>query len=293
MRKLLEFLADVGSLRGVEHFFHGGVGLAEHDVFADGFAEQKRLLRDEADGAPQLGQRVVADGAAVDEHRAGSRIVEARDEVYERSFAGACQTYEGEAGSGGNGKRDIAQDDGIFVGEGEIAKFDVAFDRVNHAGFGIAVVDGRLFDQQLVNADHGCGSTLKQVHDVAERDHGPGEHDGVDGERGEVAGADAMSKNFMAADKQNDDHGNAQHELERGPEHAHQLHEAQPAANVFAVGGVERLDLRLFLSEGANEAGSGEVFLRLRGDVGEHGLDALEAVVDFAPERLHENAGNR
>src|SRR6185437_12574088 len=102
MRKLLEFLADVGSLRGVEHFFHGGVGLAEHDVFADGFAEQKRLLWDEADGAAQLRQRVVADGAAVDKHRAGSRVVEARDELDERGFPGACQAYEGETGSGGN-----------------------------------------------------------------------------------------------------------------------------------------------------------------------------------------------
>ena len=37
-----------------------------------------------------------------------------------------------------------------------------------------------------------------------------------------------------------------------------------------------------FLGKGAYQAGAGEVLLGLRGDVGEHGLDALEAGVDAA-----------
>ncbi len=46
------------------------------------------------------------------------------------------------------------------------------------------------------------------------------------------------------------------------------------------VGGLEGGDLGLFLGEGADEAGAGEVLLGLGGDVGEHGLDALEAAVN-------------
>jgi hypothetical protein len=50
-------------------------------------------------------------------------------------------------------------------------------------------------------------------------------------------------------------------------------------------------NLGLFLGEGADEPGSGEVLLGLRRDLGEHGLDALESFVNSAPHELHQNAG--
>ena len=52
-------------------------------------------------------------------------------------------------------------------------------------------------------------------------------------------------------------------------------------------------DLGVFLGEGADEARAGEVLLRLGGDVGEHGLDALEAAVDALAEGLDEDGGER
>ncbi len=55
----------------------------------------------------------------------------------------------------------------------------------------------------------------------------------------------------------------------------------------------KQADLRLFACEGADEAHAGVVFLRLRGDIGEAGLDALEACVDAAAEVLHQDAGER
>ena len=51
----------------------------------------------------------------------------------------------------------------------------------------------------------------------------------------------------------------------------------------------KRGDLRFLLREGADEACAGEVLLGLRGDVGEHGLDALEARVNACAEVLHEH----
>ena len=91
-----------------------------------------------------------------------------------------------------------------------------------------------------------------------------------------------MSQNLVPAGQQRDDHGDAEDELQRGPQHAHQLHQAQSAADVLAVEPLEEADLRLLAREGADEAHAGVVFLGLRGDVGEAGLDALEAVVDLA-----------
>ena len=58
------------------------------------------------------------------------------------------------------------------------------------------------------------------------------------------------------------------------------------------VGRLEGGDLGLFLGEGADEARAGEVLLGLGGDVGEHGLDALEAAVDAVAEVLHEDGGD-
>ena len=55
----------------------------------------------------------------------------------------------------------------------------------------------------------------------------------------------------------------------------------------------EEADLGFFAGEGADEAGAGVVFLGLRGDVGEAGLDALEAGMDAAAEVLDEDAGQR
>ena len=54
------------------------VGRAEGEVLADGFAEEKGLLRHHADVAAQHGKRIFADGAAVDEQRSLGRFVEPR-----------------------------------------------------------------------------------------------------------------------------------------------------------------------------------------------------------------------
>ena len=56
---------------------------------------------------------------------------------------------------------------------------------------------------------------------------------------------------------------------------------------------LEEADLGFFAGEGADQARAGEVLLGLRGDVGEAGLDALEAVVNAVAEVLHQDAGER
>ena len=61
---------------------------AERDVVAERVGKQERLLRHEADGAAQLGQRDVAHISSVDEHRAARRVVQPRQQVHERRLAG-------------------------------------------------------------------------------------------------------------------------------------------------------------------------------------------------------------
>ncbi len=77
------------------------------DVFADGVAEEKSLLRNEADLAAQGIERELADGAAVDEDGAGRGVVDARDQVDERRFAGAGGADDGQAGAGRDAQVDV------------------------------------------------------------------------------------------------------------------------------------------------------------------------------------------
>ena len=70
--------------------------------------------------------------------------------------------------------------------------------------------------------------------------------------------------------------------FQRRPEHAHQPHQLETAADVFLVRGLEGCDFGFFLDVGADHARAGEVLLRSRRDVGEHGLNALEALVNAA-----------
>jgi hypothetical protein len=133
----------------------------------------------------------------------------------------------------------------------------------------------------------------KMIDHPAHGDDGPDEQDHVGVEGDELADRDAMGDDQVAAGQQGDDHGDAEDELERGPQHAHELHQAQGAGDVLAVEPLEEADLGLLAGEGADEARAGVVFLGLRGDIGEAGLDALEAVVNSVAEVLHQDAGQR
>ena len=95
---------------------------------------------------------------------------------------------------------------------------------------------------------------------------------------------------FASAEPQHEHDGATQHKFERRPEHAHQPHQLEAAADVFLVFGFEGADLGLFLHVGADEAGAGKVLLGARGDVGEHGLNAFEALVNAAAKSLDHDA---
>ena len=96
----------------------------------------------------------------------------------------------------------------------------------------------------------------------------------------------------VSAEPEHDDYGYAQHEFQGRPEHSHQADQAQAAADVFLVGGFEGGDFGLLLHIGADDAGAGEIFLGAGRDVGEHGLNAFEALVNAASEILDDDAGD-
>jgi hypothetical protein len=84
-----------------------------------------------------------------------------------------------------------------------------------------------------------------------------------------------------------------QDQFERGPEHSHQANQFETAADVLLVFSLKGPNLSFLLHVGADQARSGKILLGSRGDVGEHGLNAFEAVMNAAAEILDHDAGYR
>jgi len=85
--ELFDVAGDVSGFGGPTDVVIGGVLHAECNVLADGLAEEECFLGDEADVAAQVGERVFADGFAVDEDRAGGGVVDAGDEANQGGLA--------------------------------------------------------------------------------------------------------------------------------------------------------------------------------------------------------------
>ena len=86
---VVDELAALGDLEVVPEPLVGGLLVAVAQVVGHGAAEQERLLRHEADPAPQVLLRHLAHVDAVHEHAAAGDVVEARDEADERRLAAA------------------------------------------------------------------------------------------------------------------------------------------------------------------------------------------------------------
>ena len=69
-----------------------GIRPTVDQVVADRAAEQKRLLKHDADVLPQIGRRQVADIHAVEQHAAGVDVIKSADQIDERRLAAAAVT---------------------------------------------------------------------------------------------------------------------------------------------------------------------------------------------------------
>src|ERR1043166_5747369 len=119
----------------------------------------------------------------------------------------------------GCGQGAVAGNSG-WEGEVESAEFNFAGKgRVGGDG-GVAVIDLRLSVENVVQAAHGGGATLKNVGHPAEGDHGPDEQAEVAIEGDQGAERDLATKQLVPALPQNNQERNADKRLERGHEHA-------------------------------------------------------------------------
>ena len=263
---------------------------------------------------------IVADGAAVDQNRSRFRVVDARDQAYERGLARSRGTDNCQTAACGHAQVQVVQNRLAFITEVQPAEFDLAGNLAILRAR--SVLDLGLLLHDFIDSNQRRGAALEDVDDPAESDDRPGELHHVGAERDELADAHRAGErqrgrdsgswdseggerscrirnqrhggesvdDFAAAEPQHQNHSATQHEFERGPEHAHEAHQAQAAADVFLVLRFEGANLGIFLHVGADQARSGKVFLGARGDVGEHGLNSFEAIVNAPAEGLDHDA---
>ena len=108
---------DVGCFGASADLIVRGRVHAKRDVVADAIAEQKCLLRHEADVSAQRLQRVFADRAAVDQNHAGFGVIDAGNQIDQRGLARTCRPDDGEAASCGNAQVHVVQHLLAFIAE--------------------------------------------------------------------------------------------------------------------------------------------------------------------------------
>ena len=100
-------------------------------------------------------------------------------------------------------------------------------------------------------------------------------------------------QHLPAAYPQHHQERHADQRLQQRLEQALHAHQPDVLRDVRPVQFLEAAHLGLLLHEGADHAHAGEVLLHAAGDIGEHRLDLLEAVVNDAAEEDHGEAHRR
>ena len=166
----------------------GGVGVSEHDIFADGGVEEEDILLNDADIVAEEFLRELEDIDAVDEDIARGRLVESGYEGGEGGFTGAGFADEGDGGARGDGDGDVLKDPFIGVGivfETDLVEGDLSLNLIESGGvFGIDDIGFDVHD--LDEAFKGGEALLELFVEIDHAFNGFGDEADVDEEGKDV-----------------------------------------------------------------------------------------------------------
>ena len=277
---------------------------AERDVVGERVGEQERLLRHEADRAAQRRERDVADVDAVDEHRAGRRIVQPREQGDQRRLARAGDADERDGLPRLDPRGHVVEHRRAAVGEDEIAEFDLAADADDRASretadasAGVARVAASA-DRDLQSPARVSRTSSIRFHDAMPRCSmlvtqpnaiiGQLEHRQIRVERDELADRDAPADDFAAAQPEDEQRAEPEEEAHAGEEEPLKHDQARDCGAGTPRSTVGTARARPLLPVGAHDADARERLLRDRADLRELRLNLLEAAVNAGAESLTE-----
>src|SRR5262245_30652179 len=98
-----------GDFRGLFNLLLRGFGMAEGDIRGNGIAEEKRLLKDEADVLPQLIQIERSQVVAIECNRAARWIIKPAEQTQQRALTRASRAQNADARAGRDFQVEIAE----------------------------------------------------------------------------------------------------------------------------------------------------------------------------------------
>ena len=180
----------------------------------------------------------------------------------------------------------------VGISERQIAPLDGAGQPHRDVG-PRAIDDGRRRIEHLQHPAPRRRAALDQVGDPAERNHRPAQHGQVGVEGDELANREPPVDDLAAAQPQHDQGADPEQEGQARVEEALQADQAAVAAQELGVGALEAGQLGLLLAVGADDPDSGQRLLRHRRQLGQLGLDPLEAAMDGRAEAVDRDRDER
>ena len=197
--------------------------------------EEERVLEHDPDRLAKLSQAQVLHVDAVDEHRAGVDVVEARDEPGDGGLAAAGGPHQRHGLAGRHGEVELVEHHRELGGVREPHAVEAHL--ASAAGRPVGgqrqpvgvVADHRVGDEDLVHPLGGGRRALALGDDHPEHPQRPDQHHDVDVEPDQLAEAEVAVEHLMAAVAEHGDEPDVREQLEgrqEGGPHAGRLHRA-------------------------------------------------------------------
>ena len=158
--------------------FEGGIFDAEADVVEESVVEKDRFLVDIADQCTEFRKTERANVVSVDRNAAAGHVMEARNEVYQRTLAASALPHEGNRLSTAHGEAHPANDFGvfalavgIFVGKTHVIESDIiakCFDVCGMFGFANGILGQENFIDAL-HRSHPFGNGVRCLRKIFQR----------------------------------------------------------------------------------------------------------------------------
>ena len=214
----VEELARRGRVGCRAHLLVGGLRPAVAQVRPGIGREDHRLLRHEADPGAKRHRVEIAQIGAVQQDRAGARVVEAHQQLEHAGLAGAGRTDQGDRLA--RRDRDVEPMQGREVGPRRIGEVDrgEAHSAARRLRQGRRLRRGRDRGPRVEQLEHPLGrprGALQIAHDLAERPGRGRDHRGVEHERRQLAAVMRAGQHVAAADPEHHD-DRAEHQRDHG-----------------------------------------------------------------------------
>ena len=211
----LDHAVDVGGLGRFDHLFPGRTGVSVGDVVVNGAVEQPRVLQHHRERAPQAGTGHMVDGLAVDGDRPGLGVIEAHEQVHQRSLARAGGADDSDHAARSGGQVHVPQNEPVRV-VAEVQVLDVHLALPHVQRLRPRQVGGLLrLVHQLEDPLRRGQRRLELAENIGRFIDGAGKFAGIQHEGGNIAQRDPAGQVHQRAEKADERQGKVVDEIHR------------------------------------------------------------------------------